>query len=102
MDSNTFETQSKTNIDASRDAPLTWTLASSRSKSNIINNVFERLKESWPYVLNPKYTTPTSLPLCFFFWISAHASAREQTWNREMWTCRYFQHTLDLEACHYF
>lgn len=67
MDSNTFETQSKTNIDASRDAPLTWTLASSRSKSNIINNVFERLKESWPYVLNPKYTTPTSLPLCFFF-----------------------------------
>lgn len=53
MDSNTFATQSKTNIDAPRDAPLTWTLASSRSKSNIKNNVFEGLKESWPYVLNP-------------------------------------------------
>lgn len=57
------------NTETSGFVPLAWTLTSStgRSKTNITNNVFKGLKESRPYVLNPKYTTPTSLPLYFYF-----------------------------------
>lgn len=66
---NTFANQRKTNTETSGFVPLAWTLASStgRSKSNIMNNVFIGLMESRPYVLNPKYSTPTSLPLYFYF-----------------------------------
>lgn len=55
----------------SKDSSLAWNLVLSstgKSKSTIsINNAFKGLKESRPYVLNPKYTTPTSLPLYFYF-----------------------------------
>lgn len=29
--------------------------------------LFDEFKESRPFILNPKYSTPTSLPLYFFF-----------------------------------
>lgn len=67
MNSNSSVPKRKT----SKDSSLAWNLVLSstgKSKSTIsINNAFKGLKESRPYVLNPKYTTPTSLPLYFYF-----------------------------------
>lgn len=50
---------------------LTWKLLQKNSVSpdeTILNqNLQEFRRESRPYVLNPKYSTPTSLPLYFYF-----------------------------------
>lgn len=50
---------------------LTWKLLQKNSicpDEAILNQSLQELKrESRPYVLNPKYSTPTSLPLYFYF-----------------------------------
>lgn len=50
---------------------LTWKLLQKNSISpdeTILNQSLQEFRrESRPYVLNPKYSTPTSLPLYFYF-----------------------------------
>lgn len=47
---------------------LAWTLLSTKEKSpQFIIPLFEELKESRPFILNPKISAPTSLPLYFYF-----------------------------------
>lgn len=50
---------------------LTWKVLrrnSIRPEEEIIEQILEGFKkESKPYMLNPKYSTPTSLPLYFYF-----------------------------------
>lgn len=58
------------NENTSKGSSLAWKLLRRNFVSpeeNIIYQVLEGFKESKPYVLNPKYSTPTSLPLYFYF-----------------------------------
>lgn len=45
---------------------LAWKLVG-KNETQFIIPLFEELKESRPYILNPKISAPTSLPLYFFF-----------------------------------
>lgn len=58
------------NENTNKGSSLAWKLLRRNFVSpeeKIIYQVLEGFKESKPYVLNPKYSTPTSLPLYFYF-----------------------------------
>lgn len=58
------------NEKACKGSSLAWKLLRRNFVSpeeKIIHQVLEGFKESKPYILNPKYSTPTSLPLYFYF-----------------------------------
>lgn len=46
---------------------LAWTLRANSTSQPFNILMFEEFKDSRPYMLNPKYSAPTSLPLYFFF-----------------------------------
>lgn len=52
-----------------KELSLAWKLLRRNftSPEENIKGVLKGFKESRPYVLNPKYSTPTSLPLYFYF-----------------------------------
>lgn len=56
------------NANSDKKISLAWRLLRTNSTSaNYITPLLEEFKESRPYILNPKYSAPTSLPLYFFF-----------------------------------
>lgn len=60
----------ETNGNTTKGSSLAWKLLRRNFVSpeeQIIHQVLEGFKESRPYVLNPQYSSPTSLPLYFYF-----------------------------------
>lgn len=56
------------NDNSDKKISLAWRLLRTNSTSaKFITPLLEEFKESRPYILNPKYSAPTSLPLYFFF-----------------------------------
>lgn len=56
------------NDNSDKKKSLAWRLLRPNSTSaTFITPLLEEFKESRPYILNPKYSAPTSLPLYFFF-----------------------------------
>lgn len=46
---------------------LAWKLSANSTSPPFNISMFEEFKDSRPYILNPKFSAPTSLPLYFFF-----------------------------------
>lgn len=60
--------KNKKNYHSKEKISLAWKLLRPNSTNpRFIIPLFEQFKESRPYILNPKYSAPTSLPLYFFF-----------------------------------
>lgn len=56
------------NVQSTKKFSLASNLFGKNSTSpEVIIPLFKEFKESRPYMLNPKYSAPTSLPLYFFF-----------------------------------
>lgn len=62
------ESKTDTNVKVLKKYSLAWKLLRTNSVDpEFIIPLFDEFKESRPFILNPMYSTPTSLPLYFFF-----------------------------------